>query len=133
MGVTKESFGVTCKGDKVTLYKITNANGLVAEVIDFGAIICNQIASGEEEVVFLLNGFGAVEGTTCTYGKMIAGRSESFKGVHGFCSNFFLLGQKCSIKVSKKYFFHKLYLQKQTSDTITEFLMKFRNLLYTNR
>ena len=39
MGVTKESFGVTCKGDKVTLYKITNANGLVAEVIDFGAIL----------------------------------------------------------------------------------------------
>ncbi|MCR5205634.1 MAG: galactose mutarotase [Lachnospiraceae bacterium] len=39
MGVTTKSFGVTAKGDKVTLYKITNSKGLAANVIDYGAIL----------------------------------------------------------------------------------------------
>ncbi len=39
MGITKESFGVTTKGEKVTLYKISNTKGITAEVIDFGAIL----------------------------------------------------------------------------------------------
>ena len=39
MGVAKESFGVTAKGDMVTLYKLTNKNGLIANVLDFGAIL----------------------------------------------------------------------------------------------
>ena len=39
MGVTTLSFGVTAKGDKVTLYRITNGNGLAANVIDYGAIL----------------------------------------------------------------------------------------------
>ena len=39
MGVTKESFGTTAKGEKVTLYKLTNSKGMIAEVLDFGAIL----------------------------------------------------------------------------------------------
>ena len=39
MGVTKELFGVTTKGEKVTLFKITNSKGAVAEILDFGAIL----------------------------------------------------------------------------------------------
>ena len=39
MGVTVESFGITNKGDKVSVYKLTNAKGLIAEVIDYGAIL----------------------------------------------------------------------------------------------
>ena len=39
MGITTESFGVTAKGEKVTLYKISNTKGITAEVIDFGAIL----------------------------------------------------------------------------------------------
>ena len=39
MGVTVESFGITNKGDKVSVYKLTNSKGLIAEVIDYGAIL----------------------------------------------------------------------------------------------
>jgi aldose 1-epimerase len=39
MSITTESFGVTKKGEKVTLYRITNPNGMIAEVIDYGAIL----------------------------------------------------------------------------------------------
>ena len=39
MGVTKESFGATAKGEKVTLYKLTNSKGMIAEILDFGAIL----------------------------------------------------------------------------------------------
>ena len=38
MSITQESFGTTKNGEKVTLYRITNKNGMIAEVIDYGAI-----------------------------------------------------------------------------------------------
>ena len=39
MSITQESFGTTKNGEKVTLYRITNKNGMIAEVIDYGAIL----------------------------------------------------------------------------------------------
>ena len=39
MGITKENFGATAKGEQVTLYKITNSKGMIAEIIDYGAIL----------------------------------------------------------------------------------------------
>jgi len=39
MGVTSKEFGLTKDGKKVTLYTLTNSNGLLAEIIDFGAIL----------------------------------------------------------------------------------------------
>ncbi|MHC4641573.1 MAG: aldose epimerase family protein [Planctomycetota bacterium] len=38
-GIQVESFGQTPEGQKVTLYNLTNANGLRAKVIDYGAIL----------------------------------------------------------------------------------------------
>ncbi len=75
MGVTKESFGVTCKGDKVTLYKITNANGLVAEVIDFGAILKALYVpdkNGENaDIVLGYNSITPYEYNGCFFGSTI--------------------------------------------------------------
>ena len=41
MTVAKEKFGVTKDGKAVTLYTLTNKNGMKAQVTDFGAILVN--------------------------------------------------------------------------------------------
>ena len=43
MSVEVVKFGNTNKGEEVKLYKIKNSNGVVAEVIDFGAILVNLL------------------------------------------------------------------------------------------
>ena len=37
MAITSKSFGATSKGEEATLFTITNENGFILEVTDFGA------------------------------------------------------------------------------------------------
>lgn len=39
MSVTVKDFGKTVKGEKISLYRIENSKGMIAEVTDFGAIL----------------------------------------------------------------------------------------------
>ena len=39
MSVEKQSFGTTKKGEAISLYTVTNKNGMVMKVTDFGAIL----------------------------------------------------------------------------------------------
>lgn len=41
MSISTKSFGKTSKGEEVTLYTLTNKNGMKAEFIDYGAILVN--------------------------------------------------------------------------------------------
>jgi aldose 1-epimerase len=44
MGITREPFGATPAGEEATLYTLTNANGMVARITDFGGIIVSLTA-----------------------------------------------------------------------------------------
>lgn len=39
MGIVKTSFGVTSKGEEASIYTLTNGNGMVVKVSDFGAVL----------------------------------------------------------------------------------------------
>ena len=39
MGVIKEKFGVTKDGREVYAYTLSNANGMSAKIIDYGAVV----------------------------------------------------------------------------------------------
>src|SRR5689334_21888912 len=42
MGIKKEPFGKTKDGQEVTLYTVTNKNGLVLKMIDYGATVVSM-------------------------------------------------------------------------------------------
>lgn len=42
MSVEKQSFGTTKKGEAISLYTVTNKNGMVMKVTDFGAILVSS-------------------------------------------------------------------------------------------
>jgi aldose 1-epimerase len=63
MAITTKNFGKTKDNKDVTLYSITNSNGVTAEVTDFGAILVNLLVpdkNGNKADVVL--GYDSVEG-----------------------------------------------------------------------
>jgi len=48
MAIVKEKFGVTTDGREVTLYTLTNKNGMKAQVINMGAILVNLFVPGKD-------------------------------------------------------------------------------------
>ena len=80
MAVTTRSFGKTKKGEEVTLYRITNAGGMAAEVIDFGANLVSLFVPDKNgQVADVVLGFDRVEDyefNPCFFGSVI-GRSAN--------------------------------------------------------
>ena len=63
MGVTKKSFGTTKKGEKTTLYTMTNKNGMKVSVSDFGAVIVDIIVPDRDGKLADVNlGYDSVTG-----------------------------------------------------------------------
>ena len=63
MSISTKSFGKTKEGTEVTLYTITNKNGLRVGALDYGAVIVNLIVpdkNGKEDDIVL--GFDDVAG-----------------------------------------------------------------------
>ena len=63
MGVIKEKFGVTKDGREVYAYTLSNANGMSAKIIDYGAILVSLMVpdqNGVAEDVVL--GYDSLEG-----------------------------------------------------------------------
>ncbi len=63
MGITKRKFGETKNGECVSAYLLKNANGMEAEVLDFGAIL-RVLKVPDKNGAFLdvVHGFDSVEG-----------------------------------------------------------------------
>lgn len=63
MAVTKKDFGKTKEGKVVSLYSIQNANGVKAEVTDFGAILVNLfVPDSKGNIADVVLGYDKVEG-----------------------------------------------------------------------
>lgn len=63
MAITTKSFGKAPDGTDVSLYTITNGNGLTAEVTDFGAILVRLFVPDKEgKTADVVLGFDSVEG-----------------------------------------------------------------------
>jgi aldose 1-epimerase len=63
MAITTKSFGKTKDGREVTLYSITNNNGVTAGVTDFGAILVNLLVPDKKgNIVDVVLGYDSVEG-----------------------------------------------------------------------
>ncbi len=91
MGIVKESFGTTPDGEAVDIYTLTNANGLRARIMTYGAIIVSlevpdrngklaDVVLGFNTLDEYLKGhpyFGAVVGR---YGNRIAGGTFTLDG-----------------------------------------------------
>lgn len=61
MAITREVFGVTKEGKEVSLYTLTNKNGMKAQVTDLGAILVNLfVPSKDGELVDVVMGFDNV-------------------------------------------------------------------------
>lgn len=48
MGVEKQSFGTTKNGEAISMYTVTNKNGMVMKVTDFGAILVSVLVPNKE-------------------------------------------------------------------------------------
>ncbi len=63
MSVTTRNFGKTSRGEDVTLYRIENAAGMAAEVIDFGAnLVSLYVADRDGKFDDIVLGFDDVKG-----------------------------------------------------------------------
>ena len=51
MSVEKQSFGTTKKGEAISLYTVTNKNGMVMKVTDFGAILVSVLVPDKNGVL----------------------------------------------------------------------------------
>jgi len=91
-GIRAESFGQTPDGQEVTLYNLTNANGLRAKVIDYGAILVSlevpdrdgklaDIALGFEDLDSYVRRNPLFGATVGRYANRIANASFSLDGV----------------------------------------------------
>lgn len=92
MGVTKESFGYYKAGEEASLYTITNKNGWVAKVTDFGAILVSLFVPDKNKVLSdVVLGYDCIEAyldnpsyfgsTIGRNGNRIAGASFEINGV----------------------------------------------------
>ncbi|MBR6475784.1 MAG: galactose mutarotase [Lachnospiraceae bacterium] len=92
MGVTVESFGITNKGDKVSVYKLTNAKGLIAEVIDYGAILKSLFVPDRDgkldDVVLGFDNVAAYQENPSFFGSTIGRNANRIGG-----AKFYLNGQ----------------------------------------
>ena len=62
MNVSKKSFGRTADGENVTIYKLTNADGLRASVMDYGAILVElQVPDRKGRLADINLGFDELE------------------------------------------------------------------------
>ena len=50
MSVEKQSFGTTKKGEAISLYTVTNKNGMVMKVTDFGSDSGKCPGTGQKSV-----------------------------------------------------------------------------------
>jgi aldose 1-epimerase len=75
MSVSKKSFGKTADGREVSLFTISNANGVKADVTDFGAILVNLfVPNGKGEIKDVVLGYDNVaqyEGNSCFLGATV--------------------------------------------------------------
>lgn len=61
MEIEKQSFGVTSKGEQVTLYTLSNPNGMSVGLIDYGAIVQSIcVPAGEGKVLDVVLGYEKV-------------------------------------------------------------------------
>ena len=92
MGVTVESFGITNKGDKVSVYKLTNSKGLIAEVIDYGAILKSLYVPDRDgkldDVVLGFDNIAAYQENPSFFGSTIGRNANRIGG-----AKFYLNGQ----------------------------------------
>lgn len=74
--MTKKVFGKTQSGQEVTLYTLENANGMKANVTDFGAILVNLFVpdgkGGTKDVVLGYDNVAEYEENGCFFGATIA-------------------------------------------------------------
>lgn len=75
MAVTTKSFGSTKEGKAATLYTMTNANGVIAEVTDYGAILVNLLVPDKKgNVADVVLGYDTIDGyfdNGCYFGSTI--------------------------------------------------------------
>ena len=75
MSITTESFGVTNRGEKVTLYKISNSKGMIAEVIDLGAVLRSLFVPDRngkvDDVVLGFDDVASYQNNPCFFGSTI--------------------------------------------------------------
>lgn len=75
MGVTTKCFGTTKEGAKVTLYTITNKNGLSVSAIDYGANIVNLLVPDKngkmDDIVLGFDDIAGYEVNGCFFGAFI--------------------------------------------------------------
>ena len=62
MGISVSAFGLTSKGEKATLYTITNENGFVLEVTDFGASLVSAKMPTASGLIDTILGYDDVTG-----------------------------------------------------------------------
>ena len=76
MTITTTSFGTTSKGEKATLYTLTNENGFILEVTDFGASLVSAKVPTPSGLVDTLLGYDDVTGFEINKGHLgaIVGR-----------------------------------------------------------
>lgn len=63
MGIRTREFGKTPAGEKVTMYTISNARGMSAEIIDFGAVLVGlEVPDAQGRIEDVVLGFDTLEG-----------------------------------------------------------------------
>lgn len=63
MSITKESFGQTQDGEEVYLYTLTNANGLIAKITNYGAILVSlEVPDKDGKSADITLGFDKLDG-----------------------------------------------------------------------
>ncbi len=92
LGVTQKPFGQTSDGQEVTLFELTNAHGLRARVVEYGAILVSlevpnregklvDVALGFDNLAPYLRGHPLFGSTVGRYANRIAGARFTLDGV----------------------------------------------------
>ena len=76
MAITSKSFGLTAKGEQTTLFTITNKNGFILEVTDFGATWVSAKVPASSGLIDTVLGYDTVTGFEVNSGQLgtIVGR-----------------------------------------------------------
>ena len=76
MAITSKSFGTTAKGEQTTLFTITNKNGFILEVTDFGATWVSAKVPTSSGLIDTVLGYDTVTGFEVNSGQLgaIVGR-----------------------------------------------------------
>lgn len=99
MAVTKKVFGTTSKGETIELYSITNANGMQADIMTYGANLVNLIVPDKNGGAADVNlGYDKLEdyyGNTDNFGAVIGPNCNRIGD-----ATFMLEGQKINLPVN---------------------------------